>query len=232
MAVAGALVLARLGAGLRRQRHAELGADLGQDLADAQLVRGIGVGMDQRHRHRLDVERLQALGDPAHGALVEGKAHGAVHVHALRHREAQLARHQRLRLDDVDVVLVEAALVGDLDDVAEAVGGDQRGARALALDDGVGGKRGAVHQHADVGEGEACGGQHGARAVDDGRLRRLRRRQHLGDEAALPGQQHDVGEGAADIDRQPRRRMPLAHDLVAPMRVSDPLGLIPLRRPR
>ena len=151
--------------------------------------------------------------DPAHRALVERPPHGAVHVHALRHREAQLARHQRLRLDDVDVVLVEAALVGDLDDVAETVGGDQRRARALALDDGVGGERGAVHQHADVGEGEARGGQHAARALDDGHLRRPRRGQHLGDEAALPGQQHDVGEGAADIDGQPGRRMLLAHAL-------------------
>src|SRR6185295_2542434 len=107
-------------------------------------------GVDQRHRYRVDVEGLQALGDAAHGAFVEGAAHGAVHVHALGHREAQLPRHQRLRLDDVDVVLIEAALVGDLDDVAEAIGGDQGGARALALDDGVGGERGAVHQHADV----------------------------------------------------------------------------------
>ena len=149
----GALVLARLGARLARQRHAHARANLGQDLADARLVRGIGVGVDQRHRHRLDVELGQAPGDAPHRRLVERPPHGAVHVHALGHREAQLARHQRRRLDDVDVVLVEAALVGDLDHVAEAVGGDQRGARALALDDGIGGERGAVHEHADVAEG-------------------------------------------------------------------------------
>ena len=154
-----------------------------EDLADPRLVRGIGIGVDQRHRHRLDVELGEALGDAAHRGFVQRPPHGAVHVHALGHREAQLARHQRPRLDDVDVVLVEAALVRDLDHVAEAVGGDERGARALALDDGVGGERGAVHEHADVAERQARLGQRAACALDDGHLRLPRRRQQLGDDA-------------------------------------------------
>jgi hypothetical protein len=65
------------------------------------------------------------LATSTYGLFVEWPANGAVHVEALGDREAQLARHQGGRLDDVDVVLVEAAFVGDLDHVAEAVGGDQ-----------------------------------------------------------------------------------------------------------
>src|SRR2546430_14429533 len=63
--------------------------------------------------------------------------------------------------------LVEAALVGDLDHVTEAIRRNQGGARALALDDGVGGERGAVHEHADVAESQAGLREHAACALDD-----------------------------------------------------------------
>ena len=208
----GALVLARLGAGLARQRHAHARADLGQDLPDPRLVCGIGVGVDQRHGHRLHVELGDAARDGPHRGFVQRPPHGAVHVHALRHREAQLARHQRPGLDDVDVVLVEAALVRDLDHVAEAVSRNERGARALALDDGVGGERGAVHEHADVAERQARLRQRAAGALDDGHLRLPRRRQQLGDVPAPAAEQHDVGERPADVDSQPGGPALLAHD--------------------
>ena len=208
----GALVLARLRAGLARQRHTHARAHFGEDFADARLVRGIGVGMDQGHGDGLDIQLRQPPGDAAHRRLVQRSPHGTVHVHALRHRETQLAWHQRPRLDDVDVVLVEAALVGDLDHVAEAVGGDQRRARPLALDNGVGGERGAVHEHADVTEFQAGLGECAARALDHGHLRLARRGQQLGDEAALASEQHDVGEGPADVDGQPGGPAFLAHE--------------------
>ena len=43
----------------------------------------------------------------------------------------QPARHQRRRQVEGEVVLLEAVLVADFDDVAEAFGGEQRGLRAL-----------------------------------------------------------------------------------------------------
>ena len=76
--------------------------------------------------------------------------------------------------------------------------------RALALDDGVGGERGAVHEHADVARTPgppppsalrvpSMTATSGARGVVS----------TLADEAALAVEQHDVGEGAADVDGQP-----------------------------
>src|SRR4029453_9874059 len=97
----------------------------------------IGVSVDKRYGDRLDTELTEASGDGADCSFIERPPHGPVHIHAFRHGAAQLARSC---LNNVDVVLVEAALVGDLDHVAKAVRGNERGTRSLALDDGVGGK--------------------------------------------------------------------------------------------
>ncbi len=47
--------------------------------------------------------------------------------------------------------MIEAFFIALLKNVAEALGGDESGPRALALDQGIGGKGGAVNEHADVG---------------------------------------------------------------------------------
>ena len=78
-------------------------------------------------------------------------------VQPLRHRQAQVARHQRLRQHDVQVVLVVTAFVAHRDHVAKSFGGEQRGAGALALDHRVGRQRGAVDHDADVGCRDAGG---------------------------------------------------------------------------
>ena len=89
----------------------------------------------------------------------------------------------------------------DIEHVAEAVGRDQRGARAAPLDDRVGGKRRAVDEHVDVGEMQARIAEHQPRAVEHALLGPLRRGQHLAGEPLGAAIEHDVGEGAADIDR-------------------------------
>ena len=61
-----------------------------------------------------------------------------------------MARHQRRGRIDEEVVHVVAAFAADLERVPEAGGGEQPGARALALDQGVGGQGGAVDEAADV----------------------------------------------------------------------------------
>ena len=77
-------------------------------------------------------------------ASSSGNQHVPLSVDALADRQAQPARHQRRRQVDVDVVLLEPVFVADLDHVAKAFGGQQRGLGALALDQRVGRKRGAV----------------------------------------------------------------------------------------
>jgi hypothetical protein len=96
-------------------------------------------------------------------------------------------------------------LVGDLEGIAEAVGRDQRRAGALALDQRVGGERRAVDDQAEAGRVEPGPAQDLARAVQHRPLRRVARGQHLGGEGAAGQRQHEIGEGAADVDREAGR---------------------------
>ena len=66
-------------------------------------------------------------------------------------REAVLARDQRRRQLQVQVILLEAVFGPHLDHVAKTFGRDQRGLRAAALDQGVGRQRRAVDDDADLG---------------------------------------------------------------------------------
>jgi hypothetical protein len=101
-------------------------------------------------------------------------------------------------------------LAPDLDRVAKAARGDQRGPGALALDQGVGEQRGAVH-HVRDRLGRYVGlAQHFHDAALDGGVRLLGRGQDLGDaqQRARLVDHDEVGEGAADV-----RPDPMAHVL-------------------
>src|SRR5215510_5021733 len=93
-------------------------------------------------------------------------------------------------------------LEGDLDRISEAFGDDQRGPRALALDDGVGGKRGAVDDEAKLAGLDTRLLHHLIHTRQHAFLGRPRRGQHLhAGELALPVEA-EIGESAADVDRQ------------------------------
>ena len=77
--------------------------------------------------------------------MVGGERDGAVRAQASVELEAELVGDERLGRDGLEVVDVRAGLAADDEQVAHALGGDERGAGALALDDGVGGDGGAVH---------------------------------------------------------------------------------------
>ena len=126
----------------------------------------------QRDRHRLDVELGDAPGDAAHRRSRPAARRTAP---CTSMRSGTVKRSSRGTSGRGLTMLMsywsKRLSSRDLDHVAEAVGRDERGARALALDDGVGGERGAVHEHADVAERQARLGQHAAGALDDGHLR-------------------------------------------------------------
>src|SRR5262249_23768820 len=102
----------------------------------------------------------------------------------------------------IDVVLLEAVLVADLDRVAEALGGDERGLGALALDERVGRERRAVDDDAEIAGLELRLGKDDPGRLEDAPLGRLGPRQCLCAEALGPALERDVGEGAADIDAE------------------------------
>ncbi len=113
------------------------------------------------------------------------------------------ARHERVGELQEQVVDVVALLGAHLEDVAEAARGDQAEARAAALDQGVGDQGGAVHDVADVGEGQVCAAcSSSVEALQRADRRVVRRGQALvqADVVALRVEQDEVGEGAADVE--------------------------------
>ena len=128
--------------------------ELGGDRGGAELVGGVGVGVEE-----VDDEGLAALGEEvgdggAGGGLVEGGEDAAPGVGALGDLEAEVAG------DDGGEAAGHAVGVGpgaaaELEDVAEALGGDEAGAGEAALEDGVGGGGGAVDDEVDGGEVDA-----------------------------------------------------------------------------
>jgi hypothetical protein len=119
-----------------------------------------------------------------------------------RHLQPQVAGHDGLEIAPQPQVSRPVA-AAHLQHVAEAMGGDDADARALALQQRVGADRGAVHDGGDVAEIRH------RRAAMPFRSPPPRRRggRHLGDVRALPvasSSAKQVGEGAADIDADMR----------------------------
>ena len=140
-----ALVLALLAQDLARERDRRLGKLLGEDLADALLVLGVEVGVEEADRDGVDAELPQAAGEHAHLVVVQRLDDGAVGGHPLGDLEAQPALDERRRLRPEEVVHVRDPQPAQLEDVAEVLGRDERGLGPEALEDGVRGDGRAVH---------------------------------------------------------------------------------------
>ena len=199
----GALVLLDLGQHLAGDAERQVRRLAGDDVAQHQLVRRIGEGVQQADRRsprpsRPAAHRPRARRRPDRAARSTLPAC----VDPLVDHPAQIALDQRRAACPRRVVEPGHAQRADLQHVAKALGGDQADARALVLEDRVGGDRGAV---ADLLDGAA---------VEAGLARRPRsspstmacgvvadaRRDLLGVDGAVGAEQHDVGEGAADVD--------------------------------
>ena len=153
-------------------------------------------GADELLRARLDLPRIEL------------RHHGAVGAHALSHLEAQVARHERLRLFDVDVVEVELPLAADLERVGEARRRDQSGRGTLPLDERIGEERRRVHDAGDVGGIDRAVPEQGGDAGGHGAGRIVVGREHLLAPLATTVVVVDdqIGEGAADVDAERRAR--------------------------
>ncbi len=176
----GALVLAELGGDL--VRHAHVVARGPQRLGHDPLVPRRQVGVQQAHRHG-----LHARGHRGHGT--DRRDLGARGVEAATHLQTVLARHEGRRPVRPRVVERRAVLAGDLDDVGEALGRDQRHGGPPALEQRVGGHRRPVGQFGGRPTELLDPGGHGVGGV-------RRRREHLGG-TAVGG--HQVGEGAPGV---------------------------------
>lgn len=197
------LVFAHLRRDVGRQRHSNVRQRPRDQLGCPALVLRICEAMQKADGNRLDLLLLERLERPGDTRLVERHEHVALCIDALGDRQTQAPRHQRRRQVDVDIVLFEAVLVTDLDDVPKAFGCQKRGLRTLALDQRVGGERGAVDDHPHVRRRGVRLAHHIAQGGEHALFGRPGRGQHLGGEALGPALERHIGERAADVDAEP-----------------------------
>ena len=197
-----ALELAVLGKQLRPDGHVCVRPLGGGHVAGSSLVRVVDVGVDEVDHQRLDA----AVAEPRRGApdlvLVERRHHVAFGVHPLGDFEAQLAWDERLERA-LEPVRCRPCPPPQFEDVAESTRGDEAGAGAFALEERVRGRRGAVDDDLQVGGRRrrvAERGQDTVGLIADGR-------RHLGHAhgARRFVEQHQIGEGATDVDADEER---------------------------
>ncbi len=186
---------------------------LRQRRAERLLVLGVAVGVQQADRHRLGIQ-LRDL--PRERRGVRERRLRAVGRHPLARADAPVGRDERRRVRRAQPVEVGARLAAQLDDVLEALRGDEHGARAVALQQRVGRHGRAVRERLDLLGVRAGllqrrldGGEHALRLV-------LRRRRRLGRDQPAPGGDDGVREGAADVDAQEHGR-----EIYAAARISS-----------
>jgi hypothetical protein len=162
--------------------------------------------------HPLGEERGDGL---ARARGIERGEDAAVGEQPLTHLEPEVPRHERGGRVDEEIVHVIPAFAADLEGIAEPRRGEEPRLGALALDQRIRGQRRAVDEggHArGVAPGLVEQGQH---PLLDGLGRLLGRRQELADaHGARPLiDQHEVGEGAADVHSDARAtRSRCAHE--------------------
>ena len=164
-------------------------------------MRRVGVRVQKAHGHG-----RHAFGDETPDRLarvvdVERHEHVAAMVDALGHFPAPAPAHQRRRLLPGDVIEPIRAHAADLEHITKSTCGDESRPGALALEDGVGGDRGAVHDLVHVARRHARFADdllqpHADRPAVVVGARKDLAREH----GAVRRQEDDVGERAADVD--------------------------------
>ena len=198
-----ARVLAQLGDHVGRKRDEQVGKLLADQRAHRLLVRRIGVGMQEADRDRLDSVIHEPAHRRAHRIGIEPCDHAAVAIDALADLQPVPARHERFREAEEKIVDVVTLLGAHFEAVAETLRGQQSEPRAAPLDDRIGDQRGAVHDLADVAERDAGLPDQLAEALERGNRRVLRRGQALVERDAAAVMEHEVREGAADVEADP-----------------------------
>ena len=203
---AGALVLLDLGEHLGRDGYVCVRLHLRDEVAGTPLVGAVHVGVEVADRDRIDVLVEEAPHRFANLGFVKGRVLPGLRVDPRGHLPAQVPGHQGGGLLPVDVVEPVHPHTADLENVAEALGGDEPGGGAGAGDDGVGGHRRPVGEGPDRRSGHRVLAERIGHALPNRGIEVRRRGEDLlRNRPALRGHQHDVGKGASDVHRESKR---------------------------
>ena len=199
-----ALVLAIFRQHVAGERKHRLGIFLGHDLGDAALVRRIGVGVDQTNADRAHALAAEERGGGARARLVERAQFLALVIEPAADLAHEPQRHDAVRLHpEVGVAIALGhRLTGDLQDMPEALGDDQPERVDLALQERVGGDRGAMGEARDCLRSRLGVIQDLFDPAHQSDSRIGRRARHLGDPhgAGAGIDRNDIGERAAGVD--------------------------------
>ena len=183
-------------------------------------MRGVCISVNEAHGDGFDLLGSNAGDRLLECIRVEGADYGTPMVEPFQHLEAPAPAHQRRRTILIHVVKTHQPQPADFEQVAETLGRHQPGARATPLDYGVGRDGRAVDQLPHAVAGDARLLEH---IVDPGEDRLgviAAGRQHLaGNDVPVPGDEDQVGKGAADIDAEATRGIS-GHCLLT--QVADP----------
>jgi len=206
-----ALVLAVFRQHRAGERQRAVGIVLRENVRDAALVGGIGIGVNEADADGADTLVAEEMRGGAHARLVQRANFLAAKIQAPADLAHGMERHDALGLHpEIGIAVAHGyRLAGNFQEMAEAGGDDQSEPADRALQKRVGGDRRAVGKPGDVvrrGADLAEDRGDAAHEADRGIGRRAR---NLGDahgaRAAMDG--HDIGEGAAGIDADPQTRL-------------------------
>ena len=175
-----------------RERY---GYRAGERRADAPLVLGVGIRVQQTHRDRLDTGSDDPPKELVELLIQQRPADASVGSAALVELERQFGRHDGGdSRGTAEIVEVVARLARDVQHVGEAACRHQRRTCEAAFEDGVRDLRGAVHDERFAGDAELH--DRPGEALGSGVAGQLRRAHGGG-----PRRPRDnVGEGAARVD--------------------------------
>ena len=197
------LVLPDLGTDLAREADGNSRKLVGQDFTDLPLVIGMGVGVQEPDRDRLNSGRPPVRSDLPHPRNIERNHDLALGRHPLIDLPSERAWHKRVGLVHEDVILFKSLLESHLQDIAKASCGQERGPCPFSLDQGVRRKGRTVDEDIDIRRRNSGFTQNQVKGLENADLRCPRSRQDLGGATPHRRVENDVGEGATNIRGEP-----------------------------
>ena len=192
--------LSPLGGERGRLRHRDAWHAAAQRRGQLLLIGRVEITVDQGDRDRLHVLLSQSFDHRPEVEAIDRLQDSPVSGNALGDFQAAISRHDGGGALPIgfEQAADEAPPLADLEDVAKALRRHQGGGRAVALEQRIGGNRGAVHE----GENRLCLDAQRRQGVQHPPPLLARQRGHLGRAHArlAPAVGDDVGERTTDID--------------------------------